>query len=301
MATSSESLARQITRDASAHTYTTIQLLVSRRRAADAMRAYAYFRWVDDCLDAEGMTAAQAEPFLERQRQVIEAAQRRVDLPDASREEAMLVDLVRGNGLGQSGLSLYIDNLMQVMAFDAARRGRPITADELAAHTRRLAIAVTEALDYFLDGRRSSRSPAKYLAASGAHIAHMLRDTREDIARGYFNIPLEVLRAGRIEPDQVDSQAYRAWAERRVALARRCLRLGRAYILRLDSFRLRMGLLGYALRFERLLDAIERNDLRLDAGLGDEPRLATQMELLGVALLAARRPSVRGAARSSIP
>ena len=43
-------LAPSITKTASKQTYYTIRFLVDRERVADAYRAYAYFRWVDDTL-----------------------------------------------------------------------------------------------------------------------------------------------------------------------------------------------------------------------------------------------------------
>ncbi len=46
-------LAADITRAASKQTYYTIRFLVDRSLVEDAYRAYAYFRWVDDCLDQE--------------------------------------------------------------------------------------------------------------------------------------------------------------------------------------------------------------------------------------------------------
>ncbi len=42
-----------ITKAASKQTYATIRFLVDRERVNDAYLAYAYFRWVDDVLDAE--------------------------------------------------------------------------------------------------------------------------------------------------------------------------------------------------------------------------------------------------------
>ena len=51
---SSHALAVAITKSASKQTYATIRLFADRDRASDAFRAYAYFRWVDDVLDAEG-------------------------------------------------------------------------------------------------------------------------------------------------------------------------------------------------------------------------------------------------------
>ena len=51
--TPQETIAASITKAASKQTYYTIRFLADRERVADAYRAYAYFRWVDDRLDAE--------------------------------------------------------------------------------------------------------------------------------------------------------------------------------------------------------------------------------------------------------
>ena len=49
----SGALAATITKAASKQTYYTIRLFVDRGRVEDAYRAYGYFRWVDDVLDAD--------------------------------------------------------------------------------------------------------------------------------------------------------------------------------------------------------------------------------------------------------
>jgi phytoene/squalene synthetase len=260
MSTSSEVLARSITRSANGHADATIRFLVDRPRIGDAFRAYAYFRWVDDRLDLGDLDRSQAQTFLERQRALIAAAYRGQAVPGADPQEEILLDLVRHDPQPDSGLAVYIHRMMEVMAFDAERRGRLVSAEELASYTRALAVAVMETLHYFIGhDDKSPRSPSRYLAAAGAHIAHMLRDTHEDIARGYFNIPREVLQEGGISPEQIDSPAYRAWVRQRVLRSRRCLRLGRAYLAQVESLRCRIACLAYCLRFEACLDSIERN------------------------------------------
>ena len=61
-------LAPTITKAASEQTYYTIRYLVDSERVADAYRAYAYFRWVDDTLDAETTSSAERTAFIERQK-----------------------------------------------------------------------------------------------------------------------------------------------------------------------------------------------------------------------------------------
>ena len=88
--------------------------------------------------------------------------------------------------------------MMAVMAFDADRRGRLISQAELNEYTHWLAVAVTEAMHYFIGHDCASPlGPTRYLAVTGAHITHMLRDALEDVEAGYYNLPAELVgRAG---------------------------------------------------------------------------------------------------------
>jgi hypothetical protein len=183
--------------------------------------------------------------------------------------------------------------MMDVMAFDAARRGRQISAEELARYTRSLAVSVTEALHYFIGGEAKAwRSPARYLAVSGAHIAHMLRDTHEDVARGYFNIPLEALQQGGISPEQIDSPPYRAWVRGQVERASRCFRLGRAYLAQVRSLRFRIAGFAYCIRFERCLESIQRDAYHLRPGqVPDRHAAGSEAAFLAGVAAALWRPS----------
>src|SRR5215208_2613496 len=234
--------AESMTESASKQTYYTIRLLVDRERAADAYCAYAYFRWVDDTLDEGFVTSTKRLAFLERQKSLLQSCFQG-DFPrDASVEENMLIELVRKDQNENSGLQLYLRNMMQVMDFDAQRRGKLISQAELNEYTRWLAIAVTEAMHYFIG--HNSYSPhdeTRYLAVSAAHITHMLRDTFDDLEAGYYNIPREVLEANHIAPQDIRSKAYCAWVESRVQLAQRCFQAGKAYLARVEEPRCQLA------------------------------------------------------------
>src|SRR5512144_2487561 len=181
-----------ITKAASTQTYFTIRFLVDRARIDDAYRAYGYCRWVDDTLDADHGSQADRLAFLERQKSLLEGCYRGLAPRLADVQEHMLVDLVQRDREKNSGLQLYLRNMMHVMDFDAARRGRLISQAELGEYTRWLATAVTECIHYFIGHDDFTPHDAtRYLAVAGAHIAHMLRDTFDDARLGYFNIPRE--------------------------------------------------------------------------------------------------------------
>ena len=214
-------LAAALTKAASKQTYYTIRFLVDRDRVANAYRAYAYFRWLDDRLDRADAPPAERIALVERQQALLECCWLGIDPPDACAEERLLIELIRSDPQPHSGLRAYVEHMMAVMRFDVSRRDRLITAQELADYSHHLAAAVTEALHYFIGHCCfAPTGPTRYLAVTAAHITHMLRDTREDTAAGYFNIPREVLEQHGIAPTALDSDAYRAWVAERVALAR---------------------------------------------------------------------------------
>jgi len=131
--------ASSITKAASKQTYYTIRWLVDRERLDDAYRAYGYFRWVDDVLDADSgsgpvlskVEASKRRAFLERQKSLLESCYRGEPPQDANIQEKMLVELVQRDHEKNSGLQSYLRNMMLVMDFDARRRGRLISQIEL--------------------------------------------------------------------------------------------------------------------------------------------------------------------------
>ncbi len=255
-----EQLGAAITKAASLQTYMTVRLLVDRERVSDAYQAYAYFRWVDDWLDEPTRQQSERTAFARRQQELIDACYRGEPVRTKMGEENMLVALVAKDTEPDSGLQLYIRNMMAVMVFDAERRYRLISARELNAYAHSLATAVTEALHYFIGhGSASPQGPARYLAAEGAHITHMLRDAVEDNELGYYNIPREYVQGHGISPVDVDSRPYREWVRSRVQLARSYFLTGRAYLSKVESLRCRLAGYAYIARFETVLDFIEHD------------------------------------------
>ncbi len=261
---STQELAASITKTASLQTYYTVRFLVDRELVPDAYRAYAYFRWVDDWLDQETRQKHERIAFVNRQASLIDKCIQGNPAEAATPEEQMLAHLIQRNPGKDNGLHSYIRNMLAVMAFDAERRDRLISNAELNVYAQSLAVAVTEALHYFIG--RNCASPhyeARYLAATGAHVTHMLRDTLEDNEVGYFNIPREVLAANGISPRDVESEAYRAWVRSRVELAHTYFRVGRDYLAHVENLRCRLAGYAYIARFEAVLDSIERDSYSL--------------------------------------
>ena len=274
-----------ITKIASKQTYYTIRFLVDRERVDDAYRAYAYFRWVDDTLDAETMTGVERSTFVQRQKSLLEKCYRGEIPWDLDIREQMLIDLIQSDDEKNSGLYSYLHNMMQVMDFDAGRRGRLISQAELNEYTRWLATAVTDNLHHFIGhGEFAPRDETRYLAVSAAHITHMLRDTYDDLQAGYYNIPREVLEMNHITARDVHSDAYRSWVKSRVQLARDYFEAGRSYFARVQNARCRLACFAYIARFDWLLDTIEKEGYRLRPQYDERKSTRTSLRMGWLAL-----------------
>ena len=77
--------ASAITKAASKQTYYTIRLLVDRERVDDAYRAYGYFRWVDDTLDADSCSRSERTAFLLRQKELLARLPGKLAIVEAGR------------------------------------------------------------------------------------------------------------------------------------------------------------------------------------------------------------------------
>lgn len=288
---SDPALGAAITRAASTQTYYTIRLLVDRGLVDDAYRAYAYFRWVDDWLDQEMRPRNQRLAFVKRQQALMESCSRGELLADVTPEECMLADLIQQDADKNSGLQIYLRNMMAVMAFDADRRGRLVSQRELNEYTHWLAVAVTESLHHFIGHNCASPlGEMRYVAVTGAHITHMLRDALDDAEAGYYNIPCEVVTGNGIAPWDVKSKVYRDWVKERVREARACFKIGRDYLAQVENLRCRIAGYAYIHRFEVTLDYIERAGCLLQAQYSE--RTSRGLEMIGWALRSAWRSTI---------
>ncbi len=279
------SLGALITKAASSQTYYTIRFLVDRDRVEDAYRAYGYFRWVDDTLDSPEGSGSERTGFLERQESLLSKCLRGGFPRDASPEEKILIELVQHDRGKGRGLQIYLRNMMHVMDFDVKRRGRLVSQAELNEYTRWLASAVMECIHYFIGHDHfSPQDGTRYMAVSGAHIAHMLRDTFDDAQIGYYNIPRELLEANHIGPLDVDNDAYRSWVKSRVGLARSYFDAGKRYLARVENSRCRLACFAYISRFEWLLDTLEREGYLLRPQYRERKSLGTALQMIGLTL-----------------
>jgi phytoene/squalene synthetase len=252
-------LARSITRKSSKQSYYTAKFMVDNCLEEDCYRAYSYFRWVDDVVDTTCQTRDQRVSFIQRQKILVDQLFDKQRPDDLTAEEEIIADLIQNNCEDNSKLRSYIVNFLAIIEFDAHRKGRLITQNELTWYSKRLGIAVTDAIQYFIcNGHPYPEDEAQYLAATAAHMVHMLRDMREDVAEGYINIPREYLEQYNIEPGDFESPAMRNWVKSQIELAKRYSSAGKRYLDGLDVLRCKIVGYWYCLRFEGVIKTIEK-------------------------------------------
>jgi phytoene/squalene synthetase len=173
-----------------------------------------------------------------------------------------------------------------VLEIDARRSGRLASQSELAAYTTCLATAVMDGLQYFIgNGHPYPRTLDRTLAVVGAHITHMLRDMRADLAAGLVNVPAETIRAQRLDLEQVEGEAFRLWVREQAGAARDALRRGRGYIDSLDLLRCKLAGVWYCARFARVLEVIERDGYRLRREYACRHALSAWLEMAGLGIV----------------
>jgi phytoene/squalene synthetase len=248
--------------------------MVDKDLRDDCFRAYGYFRWADDMVDQVCQTRGDRISFIKRQGKLVEMFYQKKRPDDLTHEEEILADLIK-NDVGSSGLlKSYIRNFIAIIQFDADRKGMPISGGELDWYAKTLGKAVTDGIQYFIcNGHPYPESESRYLAATAAHIAHMLRDTAVDITEGYLNFPEEDRQLNVIDPTDFSCLSKRNWVKARVELAREYFNAGKRYLDSLDAFRCKIVGYWYCARFERILDTIEKDNFVLRSAYRKPPML----------------------------
>jgi phytoene/squalene synthetase len=288
MRDASTTLARTITKASSKQSYYTAVLLADRELVDDCCRAYAYFRWADDVVDASSQSREQRVSFMQRQRELIDRLYKGEQPDGLAPEEALIADLIRHDGGESPGLESFIRNFAAVLDFDAQRRGFTISQAELSWYSSCLGKAVTDCIQHFIgNGHVYPASDDRYLAATAAHITHMLRDMVDDIPEGFINLPCELMEEYGIDPSAVDvgSLPVRAWVRSQVRLARRYFDAGKRYLDELDVLRCKIAGYWYCARFEGVLDAIKRNGYVLRPVYNERRRPSTWFKMGWLSLM----------------
>jgi phytoene/squalene synthetase len=303
MSKSTATLARSITWAGSKQTYFTALLMVDRPLVDDCYRAYAYFRWADDGIDVVAQSKDERVSFIKRQIMLMERLYEGEQVENLKPEEKLLADLIQSDGGKSSGLQSFIRNFMAILEFDAHRKERLITEDELTWYSKTLGKAVTDCIQHFIGNSHPYPDHEdRYLAATAAHITHMLRDLPEDIKEGYTNIAGDDLSTSNISLENLNDPEFRTWVKGRVEHARDYFSRGKRYLDSLKVLRCKLVGYWYCARFESVLDILEREGYLLRVVNDKRSKLSAWLRMVWVGFKVTfnhvTRRSVKSAASS---
>jgi len=256
--------------------------MVDKELEEDFLRAYAYFRWVDDVIDASSRSRDEQFTFIKQQKQLIDRLYRNESVSDLTPEEDMLAVLIHNDKKENSGLQSFIRNMFALIEFDVYRRGKTINQEELDRYSDFFARSAMDGILYFIGN--DAQYPCtgdRYKTFYGAHIAHLLRDTYEDLDNGFINIPSDYFKEHGIGPEDIESMPYRNWVKTRVEFARQCFAEAKSYLNELDVLRAKIVGYWYISRFESMLDTIERDDYIIRPVYNERRNLNTFLKVFG--------------------
>ncbi len=283
---STATLARSITQKASKQTYYTARHMVDRHLVDDFFRAYAYFRWIDDMIDETLHSRKERISFIQQQRMLIDSLYKKQSTNNLNSYEEIIAVLIENDKRKNSKLQSFIRNMFSIVEFDAYRKGRLITEEQLNWYSDCLAKSTTDGLQYFIgNNQQYPVAQNQYFAAKAAHIIHLLRDMVDDLQNGFINIPKEYIELNNIKLSQIESPEFKAWVRDRIEKARVYFIEGKRYLENLKVLRCKTVGLWYCARFEHVLDKIENEDYLLRESYREKYNSPTLIKMARLSLV----------------
>ncbi len=236
--------------------------LIPRRNRQYFRFCYAYFRWVDDCIDDAAADGNDRRAFLSRQRQLLH------DLyegrsPAVCYEEALLEGLIKWDMRSKGGeLRASLESMIEAVEFECDRGDSIQWHNVLQDQFKKELLSFLNIVSQCCDQSIAGGPPPGIEAAFGAKIIHIIRDLVSDLECGRVNLSSEELKVFRLTPELLRSQpaSYRTrrWVSVTTRQAERQLAMG---LVDAGSGNLRYRLIVAVLtaRYQAYAWAIRRN------------------------------------------
>jgi phytoene/squalene synthetase len=170
-------------------------------------KVYVYFRWVDDIVDDMKISQDYKRKFLKGQRQFIDSvySSKKVNRKKLNYEEKGLYDVIKlyWSHKKSKEFKKHIYNMMWTFDYDIGRVGKHIKEKEFMKYSKYIGGAYAFVfmelfgikeyeIKYNPITKKEFGKTIKQLAEDYAHychLAHIFRDEKEDIKKGYYNFP----------------------------------------------------------------------------------------------------------------
>ena len=185
---------------------------------------YAYFRWLDDQIDAPDISKFKAELCIQKQNKLISLF---VDGIDTNKDnlnpyEKMLILLLTLDKQLGSHLRSNILEMFAALEFDVIRRNKYCNGNSLNDYSRKIGGSFTEFILICTTRKTINVKTIECfrLAGYAAHNIHLLRDFYEDLQLGYINISREDIIKFGFENHDLKSVDINPWVRFRVQICK---------------------------------------------------------------------------------
>ena len=240
-------LARSMVCQSNPTVFNLSRLLCDRRSFPYFLLGYAYFRWLDDRIDAPGALGEDIRAIAANQKALLIALYNGRDTNAAPRiaAEEMLAQMVRYDCMNGCRLRSFVMDMFGALEFDASRRYQVRSQRKLDAYSHALGRSYTDVLQAFAGmGGVGGTDSLAGVAGYAAHQVHILRDLYVDLSLGYCNISSEDLTRYQWTVQSLPHDDLRPWVDATARKAQAAFKRGLQGIALIRSPRCR--LLGYA-------------------------------------------------------
>lgn len=218
---------------------------------------YSYLRSVDDFVDEKDGSNDLRKKFVLEQQKTVN------NLYNNDRKSNTLIgriiDYDRSN---DCRLKPCILKMLEIFEFDVSRRNKFVSSEKLENYSVNLGSAYTQVLLNFVEPGYKYQH-ADSLLAHACHLAHMLRDFKEDIDLGYINLSKEEIKRYGIELNRISDPNLKIWLKDKIKLIKEHFTKGKTALDKNPILRIKlMGYL-YCFRYETVIQQIEEGGYRL--------------------------------------
>lgn len=199
------------------------RVLFTRQRRESLFSAYKYFRWLDDVVDAEGISRESARTLVSEERKCLLRAYDCISHEATHPVQGAMLRVIRTD-LRDRLLYPMITDFLDALTWDVERRYTLCSRADLEQYSQRLGRAYASGLLYGfgLDPTAECYGDIPTQSGTAAHLAHVLRDLQVDLQVGYANVAREDIEAFGLDLGCLDANPWERW---RQDVARRACQL----------------------------------------------------------------------------
>jgi len=215
---------------------------------------YSYFRKIDDFVDSPLNDKKTLTEFINEQKRMVE----KFYAGSKTNGRSVIGRVIEYDLKNNCRLKSCIMRMFEVFEFDIERKNKIVSEAQLTGYSRNLSDSYTRLLLYFIEPRYECRQE-DVLLAHASHLAHMLRDLKEDKELGYINISQEDMVGYKLQSTDCSDSGFKEWLKVRVQLIKKYFKNAKKTLNKNHLFLIKLTGYLYSSRYETVIRQIEEN------------------------------------------